>query len=191
MSVDDLVNGILEKGNIEIENIRKSAEDQVKKIIREAEEKAEKYRKEMQSQIDKNISMEISRTLSQKNLEMKKIYLDRVNDMINRYYIQVKESMKRLRGTQSYVTYIQRSYREALKELGLDENSVTVEISEKDRPLFSKYKNVTVNPELNDLGGIIVKSKDGKKISDKSINKLLQDMENEIKIEIYSFLREE
>ncbi len=191
MAVEDIVNGILEKGNIEIENIRKNTEEQVKKIIKEAEEKAEKYKKEMQSHIDKEIEMEISRAISQKNLEMKKIYLEKVNEIINIYFSQIKDTLRKLRGTQSYISYIQRSYKDALKEMGLDENSVIIEISEKDKALFQKNKNVTFNQELNDLGGIIVKSKDGKKIFDRSLNRLLDDTEHEIKSEIYSLLKGE
>ena len=191
MAVEDIVNGILEKGNIEIENIRKNTEEQVKKIIKEAEEKAEKYKKEMQSHIDKEIEMEISRAISQKNLEMKKIYLEKVNEIINIYFSQIKDTLRKLRGTQSYISYIQRSYKDALKEMGLDENSIIIEISEKDKALFQKNKNVTFNQELNDLGGIIVKSKDGKKIFDRSLNRLLDDTEHEIKSEIYSLLKGE
>ncbi|MGC9123432.1 MAG: V-type ATP synthase subunit E [Thermoplasmata archaeon] len=191
MAIEDIVNGILEKGNIEIENIRKNTEEQVKKIIKEAEEKAEKYKKEMQSHIDKEIEMEISRAISQKNLEMKKIYLEKVNEIIEIYFSQIKDTLRKLRGTQSYISYIQRSYKDALNEMGLDENSVIIEISEKDKVLFQKNKNVAFNQELNDLGGIIVKSKDGKRIFDRSLNRLLEDTEHEIKSQIYSLLKGE
>lgn len=191
MPIDDVIKGIYDKGNLEIEAIRKSTDEQVSKIIADAELKARKIVENGREKIIKELELEKMRKISSVNVELKREYMEALNRMINDYIEKVKSSIKELRTTDLYKNYLLSSIEKGLKELNVNAENAVIHISELDRNLISNFKNISINRSLDDLGGIIVSTLDGRVISDRSVKNLLEEKSLEIKEKIYQRIKEE
>lgn len=191
MAIDDVIKGIYDKGNLEINAIRKSTDEQVSKIIADAELKARKIVEDGREKIIKELELEKMRKISSVNVELKREYMEALNRMINYYIEKVKSSIKGLRTTDLYRNYLLSSIGKGLKELNLDAENAVIHISEMDRNLISDFKNISINRSLDDLGGVIVATLDGRVISDRSVKNLLEEKSLEIKEKIYQKIKEE
>lgn len=191
MAIDDVIKGIYDKGNLEINAIRKNTDEQVSKIIADAELKARKIVEDGREKIIKELELEKMRKISSVNVELKREYMEALNRMINDYIEKVKSSIKGLRTTDLYRNYLLSSIEKGLKELNVDAENAVIHISELDRNLISDFKNISINRSLDDLGGVIVSTLDGKVISDRSVKNLLEEKSLEIKEKIYQRIKEE
>jgi len=191
MPIDDVIKGIYDKGNLEIEAIRKSTDEQVSKIIADAELKARKIVENGREKIIKELELEKMRKISSVNVELKREYMEALNRMINDYIEKVKSTIKELRTTDLYKNYLLSSIEKGLKELNVNAENAVIHISELDRNLISNFKNISINRSLDDLGGIIVSTLDGRVISDRSVKNLLEEKSLEIKEKIYQRIKEE
>ncbi len=190
MATEDVIKGIYDKGNLERESIRKSAEQQVSKILEDASSKAKKIIDDGKGKIIKDLELEKMRKISMVNVELKREYMDLLNKIMDEYLDKIKEYMKELRNNQLYRDYIKRSIEKGLQEIGINENDSIIYISEIDKSIVDN-KNAKFSKDLDELGGVIISTKDGKIFSDKTIKNLIEEKKLEIKEKFYVKVKEE
>ncbi|MGC8564948.1 MAG: V-type ATP synthase subunit E [Thermoplasmata archaeon] len=191
MAIDDVIKGIYDKGNLELESIRKTTEDQISKILVDAEARAKKIVEDGREKFIRELELEKMRKISSINVELKREYMDSLDKIINDYVNKVKDSIKYFRKTEVYRNYLMNSIEKGLKELNIDNDNAIIQISELDKGLIHSLKNVSINRMLDDLGGVIISTKDGKIISDRSIKNLIEEKSIELKEKIYQKIKEE
>ncbi len=191
MAIDDVIKGIYDKGNLEIESIRKTTEEQISKILADAEARAKKIVEDGREKFIRELELEKMRKISSINVELKRVYMDSLDKIINDYVNKVKDSIKYFRKTEVYKNYLMNSIEKGLRELNIDNDNAIIQISELDRDLIPSLKNVSVNKMLDDLGGVIISTMDGKIISDRSIKNLVEERSIDLKEKIYQKIKEE
>lgn len=191
MAIDDVIKGIYDKGNLELESIRKTTEDQISKILADAEARAKRIVEDGREKFIRELELEKMRRISSINVELKREYMDSLDKIINDYVKKVRDSIKYFRKTEVYKNYLKNSIEKGLKELNIDNDNAIIQISELDRDLIPSIKNVSINSMLDDLGGVIISTKDGKIISDRSIKNLIEEKSIELKEKIYQKIKEE
>jgi len=191
MAIDDVIKGIYDKGNLELESIRKTTEDQISKILADAEARAKRIVEDGREKFIRELELEKMRRISSINVELKREYMDSLDKIINDYVNKVRDSIKYFRKTEVYKNYLMDSIEKGLKELNIDNDNAIIQISELDRDLIPSIKNVSINSMLDDLGGVIISTKDGKIISDRSIKNLIEEKSIELKEKIYQKIKEE
>jgi|GEM_PF-1752440 len=191
MAIDDVIKGIYDKGNLELESIRKTTEDQISKILADAEARAKRIVEDGREKFIRELELEKMRRISSINVELKREYMDSLDKIINDYVNKVRDSIKYFRKTEVYKNYLKNSIEKGLKELNIDNDNAIIQISELDRDLIPSIKNVSINSMLDDLGGVIISTKDGKIISDRSIKNLIEEKSIELKEKIYQKIKEE
>jgi len=191
MAIDDVIKGIYDKGNLELESIRKTTEDQISKILADAEARAKRIVEDGREKFIRELELEKMRRISSINVELKREYMNSLDKIINDYVNKVRDSIKYFRKTEVYKNYLKNSIEKGLKELKIDNDNAIIQISELDRDLIPSIKNVSINSTLDDLGGVIISTKDGKIISDRSIKNLIEEKSIELKEKIYQKIKEE
>ncbi len=190
MAIDDVIKGIYDKGNLELEMIRKTSEEQISRILADAMSRANKILEEGRTKIIKELELEKMRKISSVNVELKREYMDALNKIINEYIENVKNSFKDIRKNEIYKNYLIKSIEKGLKELNISTGNSIIFISEVDKDLIQN-KNVEFSKELDELGGVIISTADRKIFSDMSIKNLVEEKILEIKEKIYEKIRED
>lgn len=191
MALEDIINGIYDKGKIEIENIRKSSDEQVNKILEEARKKAENFLETNKKKIIKELEQEKIMKLSSTNVELKREYINKLDSLINDYVDNIKKELKNLRKTENYQKFLTNIISKGLKELNVNQNSAIIYISEKDRDLVGNYVNIKFNQNLDEYGGAIIETKDGKMIYNGSLENIFNEKINYLKEKLYEKIKEE
>lgn len=191
MALEDIINGIYDKGKIEIENIRKSSDEQVNKILEEARKKAENFLETNKKKIIKELEQEKIMKLSSTNVELKREYINKLDSLINDYVDNIKKELKNLRKTENYQKFLTNIISKGLKELNVNQNSAIIYISEKDKDLVGNYVNIKFNQNLDEYGGAIIETKDGKMIYNGSLENIFNEKINYLKEKLYEKIKEE
>ncbi len=152
------------------------------------EENARKIIEEGKNSYKKYLEAEGRKRISTVNMEMKMNYNKELDGLLDSYVKKVIELIAKMRNTEIYRNYIRKSVEKGKNELGGD---VKIIISSRDKDLIPNEKNVEYSSQLDNLGGVILESKDGKKRADYSIATLVEENILEIKRQIYEIIKGE
>ncbi len=191
MALEEIVKGIFDKANIEIDNIRKRAEEESKKLIENATLESKKIIEEARKNIEKELMEEKMRRISIITVEMRKRYMEEIANILDHSFERIRAEIKKFRSSDDYRIFIQRSLEEAKKEINRPEKDLVVKVSPGEKTLIKGEFEVIEDSQLEELGGIIVETKDGAVRSNKSLEEVLNEKSGEIKSRIYDIIKGE
>ncbi|MCS7364010.1 MAG: V-type ATP synthase subunit E family protein [archaeon GB-1867-035] len=190
-----------------IEMIIREAENEAKKILSEAKKKAERIVKDAEEKLKRSVEErvkktfvtvtgeEIRRKVAEAKLEAKRMILNAKEEAIKKVLDATIEQLKKITTTEGYTKILEKLIYEAGEALGGGE--LIVELSKKDEKLKLDWKKIAkkieedtgvktiikkVNTNLDCIGGVIVKSADGKITFDNTFEEKINRLERRLRV---------
>ena len=180
----NIIQRIESEANRKIEEFRMVAESRRKEMLEKANEELEKELRELRLRYEREIENTVNYILSQAKIKGRRLILEEREKGINAVFSEV---LRRAAGDGRYRGYLERSLREAKEALG----SGTVFCREEDMDVLKSMlpPDFTLQPALaKSEAGIVVHSKDGKKILDLRPSRVIEDMKGELRKDVSSVL---
>lgn len=180
MPLEDLIAQIEEDANGEIDKIIREAKEEVRRKIREAEAKAKAEREKMRKHAERELENKKRSELSRMRIEEKKKILQKKEEIINRCFDLAIAKLRDL-SSKEYIALLKPIVERNLKKVG---SECEILISREEDKKIAKELKVEVGNRIEAIGGLIIKSKDGRISIDCTFDGILKRRENEIRIEI-------
>jgi len=160
--VDRIIERIKKESESKVKEILDSASNEVKNIRKRNEKETKKMVEKIKQEYEKEAVVIRNTIISGAKIESKRIQLDAREDIINECFRRSEKKLANIEGKE-YEKFLNRSIKEGVDIVG--KNAVT-ECTEKDSRAVKKIAsvlNVAVDEKfLNNTGGVVIKSKDGK-----------------------------
>lgn len=158
-----------------IEDARREAEKIVKNAEQEAEKKAEKIIEEARKKADVAGSRVIASAKRNARIEIIKAR----DEIIGRVIDEVRNKLKKIKG-KKYKEYVKNAIENGKKKMG----DIYIIASRKEDEKIASELQVDVKGKTNAIGGVIIKSADGKKEIDATFDAMIKREMNELRIKI-------
>lgn len=196
--IEHIIEMITRKAEKEANNILSEAKRRAERIVKDAEEKLKRSVEERVKKTFAAVSREeIRRKIAEAKLEAKRMILSAKEEAIKKVLDATIEQLKKITTTEDYPRILEKLIYEAGKALGGGE--LIVELSKKDEELKSKldWKKIVerieedtgvkttikeVNANLDCIGGVIVKSADGKFTFDNTFEERMNRIERRLRV---------
>ena len=191
---------ILEDAEKEAENILRSAEAQAKRILKEAEKEAEeKYKSIIREGKDK-IKIQEQQMATLFEIEVKNRLLQAKEEIVEEAFERTMKRLSEYVLTEDYWKCLLRLIAEASRQINSEK--LIVELNEKDHQKLTEkdllelserigVKLVKSDKVIDCIGGVIVKSSDGKITVDNTFDNRLRMLKNYLRTKIAKMLFEE
>ena len=180
----NIIQRIQDDANRKIEEYRKIAEQKKKEILEKAREELEKELKEMKLRYEREIENTVNYIISQAKIGERRMVMEEKENGINAVF---SEALRISDGDSRYRRYLEKSLKKAKESLG----SGTIRCREKDAETIKAMlpPDFELKADLEDAdAGIIALSRDGRKILDLRVSRVLEDMKYELRKEVSSIL---
>ncbi|HEC94992.1 MAG TPA: hypothetical protein ENI45_03390 [Thermoplasmatales archaeon] len=181
MPLEKLIAQIEEDANREIDRILGEAKAEVKRRVKEAEKKAREEAAAVQQRATKELGNKKRSELARMRQEVKKELLKKKEEVISVCFERALEKLKTL-PSEEYVALVKPLIEEGVKEIGRD--CVILASREEDKRLARELKLPVEKQMVKAVGGVIIKSRDGRVTVDNTFEGVLKRKENEIRTEI-------
>ena len=186
---------ILEDVKLDSEKIIRDAESKASKILREAKEEAENRHNQLLTETKKKSELEKKKLESLTIIEIRNRYLKVKENYIKDVFVQAFERLKIFVESENYSSWLLVAIEKAVKEF--DSTQPTIYLNPKDLKLvknenFSrlakKLKINFANETLNNLGGFIIETPDGKLSHNNTFENRLESIKSDLRNEIAKIL---
>ncbi|MEJ2241179.1 MAG: V-type ATP synthase subunit E family protein [Candidatus Bathyarchaeota archaeon] len=190
-----IANEILEDVKLDSEKIVRDAEDKASKILREAKKEAESRRNQLLAETKKKSELEKKKIESLTIIEIRNSHLKVKENQINDVFAKAFERLKKFVESEDYLNWLLLAIEKAVKEF--DSNQLIVYLNSKDLKLLknknfdqlAKKLRITFSTStLNNLGGFIIETPDGKLSRDNTFENRLQAIKSDLRNEIAKIL---
>lgn len=200
-SVDSLGQIVLNESKDKTEWIIRSAEETEKKILEDAGSRA-KENAETTIQNGRQLGeKEKQKILSTAEMQAKKVVLNSKEALINETFLKAREQFNELKKTKKYKEILIKQIVSSIGELEGKEFTVDVYEGEElkltkeivqriGKETKRKGLKLTLNEISEDMGGVIVRGKDGKVSVNNTFDSILDRKRNEIRVRISEILFE-
>lgn len=194
--IEEIATMIVKEAEKEAEKILNDARRKAENIIKEAEEQLEKSIKQQVGQMFTTIGgEEIRRKIAEVKLEAKRKILAVKEEAIKTVLEAAVEKLKEIAESESYPKIIEKLVYEAGKVLGGGE--LIIALSKKDKDIKLNWKQMAkkieqelgvktvikeVDANLDCIGGVVVKSADGKFTFDNTFKERINRLERRLRI---------
>jgi vacuolar-type H+-ATPase subunit E/Vma4 len=179
MGIEKLTSSLLKDAETEAANIIKAAEGHIKKMKEDERAKIASLKKEAETDVEKILREQRNERLAWARLEAKRIISEAKEDAINSAIDDIFSSLRELKKSKEYGSFMSKEVSSALKELG---EKATVHVVKSDRKLLPKLpKGCKVLTDLDALGGAVIESKDGKMKVDLTLETLFELRRDELR----------
>ncbi|HIQ39294.1 MAG TPA: V-type ATP synthase subunit E [Methanothermococcus okinawensis] len=188
MGVDEIVSKILEDANKEAEKIKDEAQVEASKILEDARKEAEKRKNEILKKGEKEAEMVKNRIIAEAKLKVRKKMLIKREELIEKAVKKLKEDLMKLPEKEEYNTLLLKLIIEGIVAIGGEE--VVIDLNKRDYETIDSKVMWTIESEMEKLlnkpvivrkgdivdivGGCIVKTKDGSKICNNSLEAIFE-----------------
>ncbi|GBF36039.1 V/A-type H+/Na+-transporting ATPase subunit E [Methanofervidicoccus abyssi] len=202
MGVDEIVSKILEDANKEAEKIKEDAQVEASKILDDARKEAEKRKNEILKKGEKEAEMVKNRIIAEAKLKVRKKMLIKREELIEKAIKKLREDLIKLPEKEEYNTLLLKLIIEGIVAIG--EEEVFIDLNKRDYEIINSKIMWTIESEMGKLlnksvivrkgnivdivGGCIVKSKNGSKICDNSLEAVFERNLENIKEKIAELL---
>ncbi len=169
MSLDRVIEGILQRGQRESQEITESANQEVERMLSDVRSKGEELLKERERQAEEQASREMLRETARAELESKKIALQAQKEVLDEVLVRTKQRLKDLRSREDLLKILVERHRKEIAD-GF------VLCNQADLPLLKKLTDGEVRGDIECVGGFIVESKDGSRRIDLTYEAFLEDI---------------
>jgi V-type H+-transporting ATPase subunit E len=169
------VNEILEASKQESEKKLNKAQQELRNELEQEKKKAERNR-----EVIRNIHLSNARRMARRTV------LSEKEKLINSCFDHAKISLKEL-GELEYKKTVRRLITEGMKLIGKE--TIVIPSKDDDLSVISEFSNLTIsNERTGAIGGIILKSKDGKIIVNNTFEAILERYKDDIRTKVASIL---
>lgn len=177
--MDKLIERIKEEAEKEIKDIIDNAQEEAKKIIEEEEEKGKEEAEKIRREGIKEAGRRKEKILAAGRRKAKSYLIKAREEIIENCINKIKEYLKKLDG-KKYEKIVGNLVKEGVKEI---RDGYIISTREEDEKIAKKF-GMEVKKKVNGIGGVILKSKDGKKEIDLTFDTMIERRKDEIRIKI-------
>jgi len=198
-TVENLGNVVINESQDKAEWIIKSAQEMSNKYIDEATLKASENAEKIIAQGKYTGEKEKQKILSTAEMEVKRMVLNCRESLIDEAFALAREKFETFKKTKEYKDILQRHIIVSIEEL--EGNSFTIVVSKHDSfslsdSVVNRIKKETEKKGLKlelqevdkDIGGVIVRERDGKVSIDNTFDSMLNRIKNEIRAKVSEIL---
>ncbi len=186
MGIDKLTSSLLKEADEEAARIVEAAETHVRKMKEDEHAKSASLEKEAEAEVEKLLKEQKNERLAWARLEAKRVVAEAREDAINSAIDDIFSSLKEIKGSKEYKTFISRKVSEAVNELG---GKLTIHVAKGDKNLLPKLpKECRVVADLDALGGAMIETEDGKMRVDLTLETVIELRKDELRKKISSEL---
>ncbi len=179
MTLEKLMQRIKEEANKEIEEIVLHAEEEGKRIIEEERKKGKEEAKRIEENAIKEIEKEREKILANARRMAKMHIINAKEEIIQECIKEIVDKLKNLDGAK-YKNFVKKNIENAMEEI--KEGYI---LFTKDGDLkIAKKIGIEARERIKGIGGVIVRSKDGKKEIDLTFDFLIEKNRENIRIKI-------
>ncbi|HEC81443.1 MAG TPA: hypothetical protein ENI42_03335 [Thermoplasmatales archaeon] len=185
MSLDKLIAQIEEDANQEIDRIIGEAKEEVRRKLEETGRKAKEEALLLKQHAEKEFENMKRSELSKVRQEVRRRVLERKEDIINECFRKALERFKNLSGKE-YIDFVKPLVEKSVKEITGE--CVIVPSRDEDVRLAKELGVPLAREKVNAVGGVVVKSKDGRVSVDNTFEGILKRKEKEIRVRLGTML---
>ena len=179
MAIEKLLARIEEDARKEIDEIIKAAEGEAKRIIEGAREEGKKEAEKITKKGKKEAERARDRIISAANREARMMITNAKEEVIQQCLEIIREKMASM-PSKEYKKIVEDMVKDAIEEGG----DYVLFYSRKEDKKIAEKLNIDVEGEIDAIGGVVLKAKDGSKEIDLTFDFLLERKKEEIRIMI-------
>jgi vacuolar-type H+-ATPase subunit E/Vma4 len=179
MTLEKLMERIREEADREIEEIIARAEEEAKKIIEEEKKRGIEEAEKIETHAVKEAEKIKERILSNARRKARVNETGAKEEMINECMKKVVEKLKKMDG-KKYSNFVEKNLEVATKEI---KDGYILFTRDEDIKIAKKF-GIDAKEKINGIGGVILRSKDGKKEIDLTFDFLIEKNREEMRIKI-------
>lgn len=184
MSLDKVVEEILERGRREAQEILDSAKRERERLLSEVRSRGEELLRKREEEARELATRERTMGMARAELESKKIALQAQKEVLDEVLSRAKERLRNMGSNE-------RLLRE-LVEKNRDEIAAGVALcNQRDLPVLKKLVSGEVRGDLDCIGGFVIESKDGSRRVDLTYETFLEDLWEDLVKEVADLLWKE
>jgi V/A-type H+-transporting ATPase subunit E len=187
MPIDQIKNGIVERGDQELAALRKSYEDRISSLTASMEKQMAEFVVKQTKLIEEDSKYKAKSILDSANLEAKRILNAKFAELLEEGLSLMAEQIKLIRELPVYVEILNKMVSTAVTMLGKD-SKISVMKADISR-INDKDKLSIEESDLDGNGGIRAQSRDGKIELDLTLSALLSRVRENLIQEIYQRIR--
>ncbi len=192
----------MQESSLILEKIREDSEKEVERIIGEAKKKSEEIIKKSEKdgkkryeeliiQGKKNAELEKQRIIANARLQAKKLILETKESIIEKTFSLAEKKLRDIVSSDEYESILRKLIEEAISSI--PDKQLQILCDERDRELLRKiikeFPRVELSEEnISTIGGIIVKSKDGRIQVDNTFETRIERMKNDLRVKVARIL---
>ena len=179
MAIENLLEEIRNDAEQEVKEIISDAKREAEKLIKNAEQDAEKKASKLREEAERNAEIAESRIVASAKRNARIEIMKARDEIINRVIDEMKEKLKKIKG-KKYRDYVEKAIENGKEKIG----KIYIMAARKEDEKVAKEMGVEVKGKVDAIGGVIIKSIDGKKEIDATFDALLKRRMNELRIKI-------
>jgi V/A-type H+-transporting ATPase subunit E len=184
MSLDKVVEEILELGRREVQEILDSARQERERMLSEVRTRGEEVLKKREAEAQEQASRERIMETARAELEARKIALQAQKEVLDEVLERARERLRALGSNEELL--------KGLVEKNRDEIARGVVLCNKrDLPILRKLVNGEVRGELDCIGGFVIESRDGSRRVDLTYETFLEGLWDDMVKEVADLLWKE
>ena len=178
---------IVEEATSKAYAILKEAKEERARTLRKEEAKLKVFLKQEKENFKKTLEERKKEEMASARLEAKRIIENAYEKKFREVLDELALEFKKFRKTKKYGKWLNTLLKEALKELEENENSTVVHVSKGDKKLIKT--KAKVKEDLEDIGGLILETKDGKVRVNYSFTQLLEMAKENLRVKFMSEMK--
>jgi V/A-type H+-transporting ATPase subunit E len=188
MPLEEILERILKDTEREEQAIISRGQDEANAILEEARNRSEQIKSDYQARAQEDAEREKRQKISSATLEGRS-YLEQQREVIEDSYLDaLKSRLVEIRKTDQYLDFIQREIEKARKVLGRD-SIIYVDATDSERLRGKGYNALSISDKIDQLGGAVVTSADGKMIISLTLSEILRKRNDAIRKIVRDYIK--
>ncbi len=179
MALEKLIQKIKEEAEKEIKEIIQKAEEEAREVIEKEKEKGRKEAEKIRTRGEKEAERQKEKILASARRKAKAYIIQAKEEIIQKCFDEMVNILREMDG-KTYEQFMEKEIKEAMKEI---EDGYIISTRKEDEKIAKKL-GLEVKGKTEGIGGVILKSKDGKKEIDLTFDFMLERKKEEIRIKI-------
>ncbi len=181
MSLDEVVEEILDRGKREADAILASADEERKRMLSEAKAKGEELNQEKEKQATLEASRRNQRETARAELEARRIALQAQKEVLDDILSRASEHLRQRESDRALLVALVQRHQKALSE-------GVVRTNERDAVVLRRLVKTEVRDDLDCIGGFVIESLDGRRRIDLTYETFLEDLWEDVIKEVADLL---
>ena len=191
MALEEMLDALGQEGKDDIKRVDSQAKAHENQIIEEARLEAKQIYESHKNAIEEQVKMERARVINQTNFKVKKEVVKTKEEIMNQVFDEALKQIKNLRDDKaSYESIFGKLAAETIRSIpGKPVVSVDSADEELARKVFDRLElDCTLKSDINCLGGLSVRSEDGKIVLNNTVDSRIEKAKQLLKTDVIRVL---